>query len=688
MQNISGIKVLLSLMILLLYSGCKRDIETTWDTDLAAPIAHAEMDLSDLVGDSLIVTNSDKSLNLVYNYQMSIDSIEQYLIVPDTLQEKSVTLSKLILDNRALSDTITLGEIYPLAKLLDGQTTTLPAFDQGSNTGTDIDISKQFFKQAKFKEGFIDMTLSNDLPVEAEKIVFQLINKLDQQIIIYDSFLNVMPNTSVTTTKSLAGKKIDGVLVGLVKRVKTKASDNPVLVEANKGIRLDLSIRDIELEYATAIFPSQNLLEEKQEVKYNFGPTELRFLVVKTGYLVMEVFSNVKEKLTMNYSIPHSSRNNNFNDNVKQTVVVPPAPDGGFSKVVKKFPLDHYELQLMGQFPNDRPFKQNTIYSEFTVSMDYTGIERTLSLSDSVYVRFGLVEIKPELAIGDFGKRKFTYDDREPIKAFENIKGDISLEDLKLTLWFKNAFGIEADVTVENLSGYNSRTNKGVKLLAPALDNTFILRRATNPPFTPSIYAMKFDKSNSNIKQFFENMPDKIDSKFNMVVRERGSNDYTDFIFDYSTLTANLELEMPVQFGTNGLELSQVKDFDLSGFKNYDRIKSGVLKLDILNGYPLEATCNIEFLDVSGTVITTLYENGKEQTIMPANLDGFGKATAAVPSQLFVDIPQSKMQQIKSAKQIRIKTKFNTPGGNRYKIYSNYKFGVKLKGNFIYEQGF
>jgi hypothetical protein len=184
MQNISGIKVLLSLMILLLYSGCKRDIETTWDTDLAAPIAHAEMDLSDLVGDSLIVTNSDKSLNLVYNYQMSIDSIEQYLIVPDTLQEKSVTLSKLILDNRALSDTITLGEIYPLAKLLDGQTTTLPAFDQGSNTGTDIDISKQFFKQAKFKEGFIDMTLSNDLPVEAEKIVFQLINKLDQQIII------------------------------------------------------------------------------------------------------------------------------------------------------------------------------------------------------------------------------------------------------------------------------------------------------------------------------------------------------------------------------------------------------------------------------------------------------------------------------------------------------------------------
>jgi hypothetical protein len=200
----------------LLFSGCKRDIETTWDTNISTPIAQADMDLSNLVNDTIIVKNSDNSLDLVYDYRLAVDSIDQYLDVPDTLQEKSVTLGKLVLDNRTLSDTITLGEIYPLSRLLNGQTLDLQAFDEGSATGTDIDITKEFFKQAKFKEGFIDMTLSNDLPVEAEKIVFLLVNKSDQQIIIYDSFLNVMPNTSVKTTKSIAGKKIDGVLTGIV----------------------------------------------------------------------------------------------------------------------------------------------------------------------------------------------------------------------------------------------------------------------------------------------------------------------------------------------------------------------------------------------------------------------------------------------------------------------------------------
>ena len=681
-------KVFLFLLVLTSFIGCKRDLNTTWDTEIATPIAHAEMDLSDMVGDSLIVKNSDNSLKLVYDYQLAIDSVDKYLVVPDTLQEKSITLNKIVLDNRALSDTITLEEIYPISKFLDGQTQTLPAFDQTSNTGQDIDVTKQFFKQAKFKEGFIDMTLSNDLPVEAEKIVFQLINKLDQAVIIYDSFLNVLPNTSVTTSKSLAGKKIDGILVGLVKQVKTKGSNGPVLIESKKGIRLDLAIRDLELDYATAIFPAQNLIEENQEVRYGLGGAQITYLDLKSGFVVMEVYSNVKEELTLEYRIPNSSRNFDANQYVRQVVKVPPAPPGSFSKVIKKFPLDGYQLSLLGKTPNDPPFKPNTIYSEFTARMEYTGIERTLSLQDSVYVRFGLVEIKPKLAIGDFGKREFKFDQQQKVKFFENVKGNLSLEDVTMSLWFKNTFGIEADMSIGNITSVNNRTNTSVNLISPVLPNTFVIERARNNPFIPSIYAMRFTKLNSNLKQFLENIPDQLNSKFSMVVRPRGSYDYTDFVFDTSSLTINLQLEMPIEFGTDGLELSKLQDFNLMSFKNSDRIKSGVLKLDVTNGYPLEAACNIDFLDEKGNVLITLYQPGDEQIIMPGNIDGQGIVSVPTFSQLFVEIPGGKMQTIKQAKKIRIKAKFKTPNGNRYKIYSTYKFGVKLKGNFIYEQGF
>lgn len=689
MNKLISSKLLMPLLLTSLIWGCKRELSTNWDTEYTTPIAHAEMDLGDLVGDSLLVKKGDNSLDLVYNYQLAVDSINKYLDVPDTLQSKSVTLGKIVLDNRTLSDTISLGEIYPLSKLLDGQTQTLPAFDQdGSNNKQEIDVTKQFFKQAKFKQGFIDMILSNDLPVEAEKIVFQLLNKGDNAVIVYDSFLNVMPNTSVKTTKSLAGKKIDGVLIGIVKRIKTKASDNPVLIDSKKGIRLDLAIRDLEIEYATAVFPAQNLVEENQEVQYNLGGAEITYMELNSGYVVMEVFSNVQEEIILDYKIPNSMKNFDKSNYVRQTLKVPPAVNGSYSKVIKKFPLDGYQIFYRGKTPDLPPFKYNTVYSEFTARIEYSGIERTLSLKDSVYVRFGLTDIKPKLAIGDFGIHFFNFDEKKPVKFFENVKGNISLEDVTMALVFKNTFGIQADMTIDNITGVNSRTNNAVKLISSALPPTFTIDRAQNNPFIPYIYAIPFNKSNSNLKQFLENLPDRVDSKFSMEVRKRGSQDYTDFVFDTSKLTVNLQLQMPVQFGSDGLELSQLQAFNFMSFKNSDRIKSGVLKLDITNGYPFEASCDIEFLDEQGVLLTTLYDAGATKTVLPGIIDASYMVSQPVKSQLFADIPESKMQKIKLAKKIRIKTKFNTPGGNRYKIYSTYKFGVKLKGKFVYEQGF
>ncbi len=674
---------------MLFHWACKPDIQATWEAEYATPIAHTELDLGDLVGDSLLVKKSDNSLDLVYDYTLLMDSVNDYLKVPDTLQEKSVTLSKIVLDNRALSDTITLGEIYPLSKLLDGQTQTLPAFDQdGSANKQEIDVTKQFFKQAKFKAGFIDMVLSNDLPVEAEKIVFQLLNKGDNQIIIYDSFLNVKPNTSVMTTKSLAGKKIDGILVGVVKRIKTLASPSPVLINSKEGIRLDLSIRDLELEYATAVFPAQNLIQENQEIQYNLGGAQVTYMEINSGFVVMEVYSNVKEEIILDYKIPHSMQNFDNKKFVHQTVKVPPATSGGYSKVVKKFPLDNYQVFMKGKNMDTIPYRWNTVYSEFTARIEYTGIERTLSLKDSVYIRFGLVEIKPKLAIGDFGIHFFTFDEQQPVKFFENVKGNISLEDVKMSLLFKNTFAIQADITVDNITSVNTRTNKSVKLSSTALPPTFLIDRAKNAPFIPFYYGMNFTTSNSNLKQFLENLPDRLDSKFSMEVRKRGSENHTDFVFDTSKLVAKLRLEMPVQFGSDGLDLSQVQPFNFAGFKNSENIKSGVLRLDISNGFPFEAGCDVEFLSENNEVLATLYEPGKMQRVLPGIIDVSGVVVSPVISQLFIEMPASKMQSIKFAKKIRIKAHFETPGGNRYKIYSHYKFGVKLKGNFVYEQGY
>lgn len=105
-----------------------------------------------------------------------------------------------------------------------------------------------------------------------------------------------------------------------------------------------MAIRDLEIEYATAVFPAQNLVEENQEVQYNLGGAEITYMELNSGYVVMEVFSNVQEEIILDYKIPNSMKNFNKSNYVRQTLKVPPAVNGSYSKVIKKFPLDGYQI--------------------------------------------------------------------------------------------------------------------------------------------------------------------------------------------------------------------------------------------------------------------------------------------------------------------------------------------------------
>lgn len=72
------------LMIGLLFS-CRREIEKpSWDVDLNAPILFSDMGIEDLIPDSLLQTNSDNSLNLVFDQTIFSYGIDSLLAVPDS----------------------------------------------------------------------------------------------------------------------------------------------------------------------------------------------------------------------------------------------------------------------------------------------------------------------------------------------------------------------------------------------------------------------------------------------------------------------------------------------------------------------------------------------------------------------------------------------------------------------------
>lgn len=668
--------------------SCKRNELTRWDTSILAPIAEANLGLNDLIADSLLVTNSDGSYRMVYNYETLLDSFGDYLNVPDTLNKVSVSLNKLVLEDRTLTDTITLREILPESRFFDGKTVPLDSQDIKSTGSTEIDVTQAFFKTAKFKKGFLEIGIHNDLPVYVDLIVFKLANKSDGSIIAYDTFTNIAPFSSQFKSISLAGKVIDGVLLGEVLRVKTRASEGPVLIDADKGIRIELKVTQLEPEYATAIFPSQTLISENQEVTYKFGGPEITVMRIRSGYVKMKVISTIEEEIVLNYTIPHSSYKGQPGTPLVQEVRVPPAPRGKSSSIDKLFSIADYEVIYKGKDPTQPPFV-NTVYSELTARMESSGIERSISLSDSVSVVFGLVDIVPEFAIGDFGKRTYNINESQAIKAFKNITGTLSLESVNMSLLLENAFGIEADIDVDELNGINNRNGKAAKLWHPDMDKTITVARAVNPPLTPSYRVIVFNDGNSTLKPFIENLPDELKTTFNITSRPRGSNNYTDFVFYDSYLKATLRLDMPVHLGMKGMTLVQKKAWNPTAGKAEGRIKSGVLKLLTENNFPLGAMVQIEFLDASDNTITTLFDAGSEGRIEAATvLPGKDKTEGKISGLLRVEVNEAKMQLINRAEKIRITGTFDTPGSSRYKIFDDYTLDVKVIGDFVYEQNF
>lgn len=69
-----------------LFLSCRKDIgNAEWDTDIISPLINTELSLNNLIADSLIHTQNDSSVVLVYDntlYQVSIDSLVEF---PDSI---------------------------------------------------------------------------------------------------------------------------------------------------------------------------------------------------------------------------------------------------------------------------------------------------------------------------------------------------------------------------------------------------------------------------------------------------------------------------------------------------------------------------------------------------------------------------------------------------------------------------
>lgn len=680
MKQLSAI-VFLTMIVL---CSCRKE-KFTSESNWITPILETELTLGNIIPDSLSITNSDNSIDIVYETSYGVSSVSDIVQIPDTVEVSEVSLSSLTLDDRSFIDTLTLLELYPASALFHNQTTTLPGQDIQTEEGTVVDVTEEFFTTATFVSGFIDITIFNDLPVVAEVLEFELRNDDDKSIIVNGVFNNLQPNSSVSDSYSLADKKVNGILELIVKRVKTLDSDGPVLVDVYKGIRTEIAVRDLKPKSATAIFPAQNLIDKKDEIEYYFGGAEFTQVKLKSGFIKLKVESTVEEAIVLDYSLPNSFKDGEPGTPLSKTWTVPPAKKGEKIFVEEMFPIGGYTIYFWGKSNLENP-TFNHVYTELIARIEYSGILRTLSLEDKIRVELGLVDLIPELIIGDPGRHELSSNDTVGLKLFDNISGDLSLEDAKMNLNFYNSFGIETLLDIKEIKGQNTRNGKSLKLISSELLNPILLKKAVNnPPLVAYEYDVMLDKSNSNLKQFLELMPNKLMPEIEAVVRPNGTINQNDFAFDVSELLVNIRFEMPLKFGLDNLTVAVNESVSFFSDEKVDNIKGGQLILKLINDFPISGRIKMVFKDKMGEQLFELF-SGDNYEMTAAEVDlQTNKTKVPTESELIANISRDQAKLLSQIKSIDLEVYLNTEDAKRHLMFSDYTINAKLISDFIYE---
>lgn len=679
---------LIGLLLLVSITSCKRDEDNLgWDTDILMPLLNSSLDITDIISDSLLQVGADSSLKVVYEthlYDMSVDSLFSFY---DTSVTRSYTLDSISLLEQTIDYPVTLGQICSNAGILgaiivsqNGNSFAIPAISSLSSSVFAIDADT-LFQSMELQTGFLDLTIYNGLPIDITNVVFELKNTSNSVVVATGTFPLIATGTTETQTISLAGVTIEGNMEGQILSMSSPGSNgNSVVIDTTDALQTTLSVYDLNPITATAIFPAQNLIDKAQKFKFTFESVQLTKARIKSGGVVMDLYSTLQDSVRFVYKLPSATLNG---VPFEITKVLPPAAPGGVSSYNNFFDFSGYELDLTG--PNFDTV--NTMFNIFQAGVDSTGLMKTLSITDSIYSNIGFQNLRPDYVRGYLGSDTFDIGPSlTTIDLFKSIGGNINLQDVNMSIGIENGIGADARVKIVQLNALNTNTGNSVTLSGSGVSNPFNITRATDqggqPPVTVTNSTFLLNNSNSNAAAFISNLPDEINYSLRLETNPNGNtSNFNDFIYADKLMEFNLNVEIPLAFIANGLMLTDTFDFEMSD-QDLSRIKSGFLYLNADNGFPFEAIIQLYTMNDNGSITDSLLTYN---TIAAAPVGPDFKVTEKRKSKLVIPVDQGKIDTFFGTKKMKIVARFNTqPVNTQLKIYSDYTIDFRLAGDFTY----
>lgn len=686
----SSLRPFLFYICFLIFFGnaCKVQ-DPSWDTAILAPLVKTKLSISNIVDQEKSKTDSSGVVHLVYSNKLYDLAIDSFFTFSDTSLRKTFRIDSLSLYTTSFDYPLSLGTLArnagPIGQLLllfHGFQQTIPDIPNVSSAPIEIKADT-FFQTMTLEQGSLDISLYNGLPIDVTNVVFQIRNVKAGDVVVSGEFPLIAAGTTESKSFDLSGKTVEGILQGQLVKLSSPGSKGvPVLIDTTNFINAKLTVSNLHPLTATALWPAQNLINDS----YYFGieglNVELKESLIGSGKAKIILTSTLKDSTRFTYRLPTATKDGKP---FEKYILLSPAPPGGVSTHIEEESMEGYHFDFSGA--NNDSF--NLSFNQVIASIDSTGVMKTISKGDSIYVELAFENLRPRYARGYLNDTILNSGlSDEKLDIFNRIEsGNLQLHNASLQVEVENNIGVDLDIRVNDLKSINSRKSSVVSLSGSEINKPLHIVRAQDRGNATNVQgsftSLTIDRSNSNLDDFINNLPDKIQYDVELHANPLGNTSFwNDFIYDSRFLNLNLVLDVPLELSASGLTLADTVDIDLSG-QEFEKIKEGVLHAFFSNSFPVEAKVQINVLDQGGTIVDSLFITPAIISAAPVGSDG--KTSAVTETRIDVPVDQSKIKNIFNGNKLNTRLVFDTkPELKELKIYDSYFIDFQLTADFVY----
>ena len=675
--------IVLSIFVIL--SACTREKydfdELTlenYNPSIMAPIVNTEFKLHDLISSTLenedgpISIDEDSLLWVRYNASLLRMKVGDFFTLPEQSVSESFSLEPFDMDDISQSMSVSLGDVVDNfsepersnIQMADGNSAPFPSLNSQSGGSHPLGGFSQF-NSVDFAEGTLAVTVTNNWPVDITNVQIEIRNS-DNSLIGTLNYPLIVSGSSETESIDLAGQTmLSNVEVNIVS-VSSPGSGgllNPVPIDLDDDLAVDVDITGISISGGTATFPSQEVVNESMELDLSQGNGEaLTTLRLSSGTITYDITSGIKEDIELDFTLPYAtnggvpfSQTINLNsDNVTDT------------EQSGTFDLAGYELDLTAGGSGT-----NILAADIVARIVSSGGPVPFSLSDGVSFELSFGDITIDYLEGNIGTQTFDLPEDTIALGMDTLLPDVDIiiADPRISLTLTNSFGIPLGIDFSEITALKDGGSLGLT----GLSDPFVI----NAPSSLGDSAqtdININNSTTNISELLSFKPAQLVFGLSGSTNPNGTT--TNFLSGESGVGISLAVDIPVYLGVSGFEYRDTLEFPEEVF---DNVVEANMKTIITNELPVDINVQAYFLDENYEVIDSLYDD-YTALVASSQVDGNGEMVSSTVANADTELDEEKTNRLKPSKYIVTSTRFSTAnnGTTAAKFYSNAKVGIKL----------